>query len=198
MFRATWENWKKKNPPHCYCTIIMQKKIKNHLSSNVAPSCIIISPCLIFPWQQAWHMNAKQERKKDWSRVHNPALFYFSLFLSLSLSESLLSLCFVFQIVWSPGKQTKTIQPNIQHTQTKQSNKTYKTQELNIQYTWTTLSLSLSLMSSFLLQSLPAQDSLSPQLSSFFSLFYYVLFSRLSLLRWFCLSVRERETTEMH
>jgi hypothetical protein len=53
-------------------------------------------------------------------------------------------------------------------------------------------------MSSFLLQSLPAQDSLSPQLSSFFSLFYYVLFSRLSLLRWFCLSVRERETTEMH
>ncbi len=123
-------------------------------------------------------MNAKEERKKEKLKSSSQSILlcFLSLSLSLSLSESSLSLCFVFQIVWSPGKQTK------------QSNQTYKTHE---QHTHT---LSLSLMSSFLLQSLPAQDSLTPQLSSFFSLFYYVLlFSRLSLLHWFCLSVREKD-----
>ncbi len=172
------KNGRKKKTPHCCCTIIMQKK-KNliHLSSNVTRSCIIISLCLIFHWQQAWHMNAKEARKKERKiEVEFTILLYFiSLSLSLSLSQSLLSLCFVFQIVWSSGKQTK------------QSNQTYNTHSLSLS------SLSLSLMSSFLLHSLPAQDSLYPQLSSFFSLFYYVLFSRLSLLSWFCLSVRESD-----
>ncbi len=122
-------------------------------------------------------MNAKEERKKE--RLKSSSQSWSILFLSLSLRESLLSLCFVFQIVWSSGKQTK------------QSNQTYNTHQQHS----LSLSLSLSLSHEFLPSSLPSSSRLSVPTTFilFFSLFYYVLFYRLSLLSWFCLSVRERD-----
>jgi hypothetical protein len=121
-------------------------------------------------------MQRKKERLKLSSQ--SSSILFLSLSLSLSLRVSSVSLFCL---------------PNsFDHLGNKQNNPTKHTTHTNNTHTHS-LSLSLYLSHEFLPSSLPSSSRLSlyPQLSSFFSLFYYVLFSRLSLLRWFCLSVRD-------